>query len=193
MEYRESLDLVEFQKKISKKIESCSKRDKNTGIKWLGFRIEENYYAVNLSRVKEVLSAPERYINLGGWFHKGILGGMQHRDEVWVVFNGVKCLVERGHKNAQDIDFRLLLLRQNEMNGNLSIAVDKIFGLMELEGLEKSSATTQNRDKDEFGVEDALISSHNNTWRIWDPLIWRDSVWIKNVDVIKSRLNKNKI
>lgn len=172
-----SANLVEFQENLLSKIADRAVQANQASLKWLGFVVDGKSYLVPLNRIKEVLTPPEKYLNFGDWVHEGVKGGLQHRDEIWTVFQGVQCFSEQGHTKGEGWDFRLLLLRQNEMGGNIAVAVDRVIGLVSPEGLESLP-----REENEFGIlYQAQNPNDGMVWSIWDPMLWKNAPGIAKV------------
>lgn len=166
-----SIDLVQFQQKLLEKIADRDAIENYVSAQWLGFVVNDINYAVPLSRVKEVITAPDAYLGLGEWVSKNVKGGLQHRDDVWAVYEGVCCDKERTHLTGRPWEYRILLLKPLEVDGNLAVAVDKVVGLLPNWNLWKET-----KDKiSKWGVEGFRVSGENENWRIWNPLVWKDT------------------
>jgi chemotaxis signal transduction protein len=173
----QTANLVEFQEKLLSKIADRATQANQAHLQWLGFVVDEVSYLVPLNRIKEVLAPPEKYLALGAWVHEGVRGGLQHRDEIWTVFRGVQCMMERGHSKGDAWDFRLLLLRQNEVEGNMAVAVDRVVGLVSHERWEHLQTKPWS-----FGVVGKVKNPSDGTvWNLWDPLVWKDTPEISNI------------
>jgi hypothetical protein len=86
-----------------------------------------------LNDAKEVVPVPERFLGFGGWVHPGVLGGIPHKDEVWTVFGGVDPDRAPSYKKGEPWEYRLILLREEQTEGLVALAVDRIVGLVPLD------------------------------------------------------------
>lgn len=165
--------LVAFQEKLLGKIDERANIENQVANQWLEFVVDKNTYFVPLSRVKEVIQPPARYLDLSGWVHDGVLGGIQHRDEVWTVFSGVKAAEERAHKFGDPWEYRLLLLRQEEVDAYIAIAADRVLGLVPAQKISGSV--------DENGLLSGMVDAKKIT--LLEPVIWSGTKLMTNISV----------
>lgn len=174
--------LDEYQKSFLAKIEASKNNTDSVSDRWLGFLIQDHYYATPITLIKEVLLKPEEYVYLGGWVSKCVKGAIKCRDELWAVYNGVKCDQETPHTEGISWEHHILLLNTDEVDGNIGIAVDKVFGAIPLK------TDTQSLFKDcSFGIvgeqEFALPTGDKIVWRLWDPVLWLSEPMVKNISI----------
>lgn len=169
-----SVDLIDFQNKLLGKIKDRDASSEKIAEQWLGFVINKNKYVVNLLRVQEVITAPNAYLGLGDWVSKNVKGGLQHRDDVWAVYEGVACDTERSHETGFPWEYRIILLRPGEVDGNLAVGVDKVVGLMP--NLSKQTSVKGGA----WGVDFEVVVGEEK-WKVWDPLVWKSEEAIRKL------------
>lgn len=184
--------LKEYQNSLLAKIEGAKKNQESVSDRWLGFLIQDHYYATPITLIKEVLLKPEEYVYLGGWVSKCLKGAIKYRDELWAVYNGVQCDKEIPHVEGISWEHHILLLNTNEIDGNIGIAVDKVFGAIPLKADAKSLFPDCS-----FGIigeqELALPTGDKIVWRLWDPLLWLSEPKVKDISVVSKNAGEKNV
>lgn len=169
-EAKTSINLVDFQNNLLGKIGTRNSIENYVASQWLGFVVSGVNYAVPLSNIKEVITAPEGYLNLGDWVSRNTKGGIQHRDEIWAVYEGVECNKESVHKTGKPWEYRILLIKPDYVDGNFAIAVDKIHGLLP-DGFFQENEPSLNS---EWGVDGHIKIGSAEKWKAWNPQKWTE-------------------
>lgn len=183
-------ELEEYQTRLSEKIEKARGDKSSVADRWLGFAIQDKYYATPITLVQEIMMKPEKYINLGGWVSRSIKGAINFRDDLWAVYNGVVANEETPHVDGVSWEHHILILNTSIIDGNIGIAVDKVFGAVPIQASEKNLL-----EECSFGIialqEYELASGEQITWHLWDPMLWLSEPAIKSVNGMSFTGEKN--
>jgi hypothetical protein len=168
-------DLVLFQERLLKKLDSPDHKV-NQEDAWVGFESFGQKYAVQLKYIQEVVAAQSKYMHFGDWIRQDVLGGLQHRSELWVIFNGLEKDQRIDKINADLWEQRLLLVKQSIASGNVGLAVGKVLGSLPF--FNEWEAGVVNIDGEEFSIRKDATQV---IWKIWEVEKWLSKDAVLNI------------